>query len=129
MSCSLVFGNYQSLQPNMPFGSGSESLSGGLTVLAPGRRPSKRIDCVRTAAAYTRIPPVRHAATQNAHRWMDCAPNNARHAQITGTKPWYELAGQAANQIDLGRNSNQIEPRVISARRLNTPSNLSWPPR
>jgi hypothetical protein len=47
---------------------------------------------------------------------MDCPPNNARHAQITGTKPWYELAGQAANQIDLGRNSNQIEPRVISAR-------------
>jgi hypothetical protein len=48
---------------------------------------------------------------------MDCPPNNARHAQITGSKPWYELAGQAANQIDLGRNSNQIEPRVISARR------------
>jgi hypothetical protein len=42
---------------------------------------------------------------------------NARAAQITGAKPWYGLASQVVNQIDLGRNSSQIAPRVNSMRR------------
>jgi hypothetical protein len=54
---------------------------------------------------------------RHARRQASCPLVNARHAQITGAKPWYELVGQAATQIDLGRNSSQIADRVTSTRR------------